>query len=101
VQRLSANWKGILTTAIPIVVAILVFLPGHPRVRAAAGDSFDDDIIPVSYELPTQAKPSPFSTASVKRYHPAPRAAMPLPDLTPRIATSVPPGITFPSTTPE
>ncbi len=62
-ERLSANWKWILTTALPIVFAILVFLPGHPRVRAASGDSFDDDIISVSYELPNQAKPSPFPAA--------------------------------------
>jgi len=74
-ERLSANWKWILTIALPIVFAVFVFLPVHPKVRAASGNSFDDDIVPISYDdVPDQSKPSPFPIVKVKHYRAAPVA---------------------------
>jgi hypothetical protein len=95
VERLSTNWKGFLTTALPIVFAVLVFLPGHPRVRAA--NSVDDDIVTASYDFPELGKPSPFPVIAVRQYHPAPRAATPLPEAVTPVAVVIPPGVTFPS----
>jgi hypothetical protein len=81
VERLSANWKWILMTALPIVFAIFVFLPGHPRVRAASDtsvdNSLDDDIVLIPYALPDPSKPSPFPIIKVKHYRPAPVATPP------------------------